>query len=58
MPGIIYDSSPYIGEVARQDMLLSYGHYIKNLEHLTPLRMPRLADHPEIQTGHDRPQAL
>lgn len=58
LPPFVGYAVPYIGEVARQDMLLSYEHYIKNLELLTPLRMPRLADHPEIPTGHDRPQAL
>jgi NAD(P)H dehydrogenase (quinone) len=57
LPPFVGYAVPYIGEEARQDMLISYGNYIKNLELLTPLPMPRLADHPEIPTGHERPQA-
>ncbi len=57
LPPFIGFGVPYIGPEQRTQMLHAYAHYLQHLDQLTPLSMPRLADHLDIPTGNDRPRA-
>ena len=57
MPPFIGYGVPYSGPDKRAQMLQAYAHHLQSLDQLTPLTMPRLADHPETPTGHERPKA-
>lgn len=57
LPPFIGFGVPYIGPEQRTQMLQAYAHYLQHLDQLTPLPMPRLADHLDIPTGNDRPRA-
>jgi NAD(P)H dehydrogenase (quinone) len=48
---------PYIGDAARAEMLTAYAQYLKALPQQPALAMPRLADHPEADAGHNRRRA-
>lgn len=57
LPPFVGYGIPYIGHEGREEILNAYHQYLNNLDHLTPLEMPKLANHPEIPIGNDRPQA-
>lgn len=57
LPPFIGYGVPYIGPEHRAQMLQAYAHHIQHLDRLTPLPMPRLADHANLPTGNDRPRA-
>mgnify|MGYP001199467013 FL=1 len=57
LPPYVACHVPYAGPEGRAALLANYRAHLRDLDTLTPLPMPRLADHPALLEGGTRPHA-
>lgn len=57
LPPFVGHHVPYAGDTGRAEIAQAYRQHLNALDQLTPLKMPRLDQHPELLEGDRRPHA-